>query len=423
DDAATNIDTCENPGEGYATQAGDCNDNDLSINPGATEVCDGIDNDCDSLIDDDDPDVTGQSTWYADADGDGFGDPNTTLESCGQPEGYVADNTDCNDDWNNGGAAINPGATEICDGIDNNCDGQIDEGVSTTTYYVDNDGDGYGVDDAATNIDTCENPGAGYATQAGDCDDTNNSIYPGAVEIADDGIDQDCDGKDLVTGDNFTGCTTGFWKNTDTWCNSYSKTDNFFTVFNIGIDDYHNLKKSGNLNLQEALEIKGGGFSKLARQATTALLNACNNEINYAYSLTYIIESVQEVFASGSKFDANRLGNLFEEANKAGCPLDNSNMMPSNSKYLEIDYSQLTIYPNPLEPEGVWLEFSAREINEDFEIRVYDLYGRQLTQTSISVSKEGGSYFWPLDHSGWEQGIYILRATSNSQEFRRKLMK
>ncbi|PTX42666.1 putative metal-binding protein, partial [Christiangramia gaetbulicola] len=193
DDAATNIDACENPGEGYATQAGDCNDNDLSINPVATEVCDGIDNDCDGLIDDDDPDVTGQSTWYEDADGDGFGDPTTTLESCGQPEGYVADNTDCNDDPNNGGAAINPGATEICDGIDNNCDGQIDEGVSTTTYYVDNDGDGFGVDDAATNIETCENPGEGYATQAGDCNDNDLSINPGATEVC-DGIDNDCDG-------------------------------------------------------------------------------------------------------------------------------------------------------------------------------------------------------------------------------------
>ena len=98
-------------------RGGDCNDENPLINPGAFEVCDGVDNNCDGDID---VNAIDAPTWFADVDGDGFGDRLSTSAACSVPSGYVADFTDCDDT----DPAIKPGATEVCDYIDNNCDGR-----------------------------------------------------------------------------------------------------------------------------------------------------------------------------------------------------------------------------------------------------------------------------------------------------------
>ncbi len=165
-------------GDGYDSTT-DCDDVDAAVNPGATEVCDGIDNDCDGSLD---SGATDESTWYADADGDGYGDASLTILACDAPASYVADDTDCDD----ADAAINPGATEVCDAYDNNCDGSVDN----TAWYADADGDGYG--DAATVVTDCAAP-SGYLADGSDCDDTNAETNPGADEYC-NGIDDDCDG-------------------------------------------------------------------------------------------------------------------------------------------------------------------------------------------------------------------------------------
>ncbi len=112
----------------FVADAGDCDDGDADVNPDAVEVCDGVDDDCDGLVDDDDPGVTGTSAWYADGDGDGYGDASVSLAACEAPTGFVADATDCDDD----DASSNPGASEACDGVDNDCDGDVDDGVLGT---------------------------------------------------------------------------------------------------------------------------------------------------------------------------------------------------------------------------------------------------------------------------------------------------
>jgi len=178
-DANNAVEYCSWP-PGYVINNTDCNDADSIVYPGAAEICDGKDNNCDGQIDEAD-----QTTYYADADNDGYGDANNSIQSCAQPAGYISNSDDCDDADN----TIYSGAPEICDGKDNNCDGQIDEAVQTT-YYADTDNDGYG--DANNSIESCVQP-AGYVINSGDCDDDNASINPGATEIC-DGIDNDCNG-------------------------------------------------------------------------------------------------------------------------------------------------------------------------------------------------------------------------------------
>ncbi len=132
--SAGGILTC-NPPAGYTTVVSgdinsdglpdfDTNDNNEDINPEVEEYCNGLDDDSDGQVDE----GFSPQTFYADLDADGFGNPNSTVLSCEEPEGYVSNASDCNDN----DANIRPGATEVCDGVDNDCDGIIDEGCGVT---------------------------------------------------------------------------------------------------------------------------------------------------------------------------------------------------------------------------------------------------------------------------------------------------
>lgn len=167
--------TVDEDGDGYNANV-DCNDDDSLIRPDRSDPCDGIDNDCDGLVDE-------GRVFYADEDGDGYGDPNNAIEACSAPLGYTTDNTDC-DDTN---SHFSPMAKEGCDGYDNDCDGVVDN-----VELADEDGDGYF---------GCE-----------DCDDHRASVYPGAEEVC-DGHDNDCNGQIDENnggvdedGDGYAGC-------------------------------------------------------------------------------------------------------------------------------------------------------------------------------------------------------------------------
>ena len=181
---------CEAP-EGYVATMGDCDDADASVNPDAEEVCDDVDNNCNALIDDEDPLVTGPNMYYLDYDGDGYGNTDFIGMFCGQPEQYVDNDLDC-DDLN---ATISPEGIEVCDEVDNNCDGLVDDADSAIQYtdadnwYSDLDMDGYG--DSASVTQSCVVP-PGTSDNGEDCDDSNLNVNPGVDEVC-DGQDNDCD--------------------------------------------------------------------------------------------------------------------------------------------------------------------------------------------------------------------------------------
>ena len=190
-DTALSVLACQAPSD-TSINGGDCDDTDSTVNPAATEICDTIDNDCDGLVDDDDSDVesSSASTWYTDADGDSYGDTITAVDSCDPDTDQVATDGDCDDD----DANIYPGAAELCDTLDNDCDGDTDEEVNDVNWYVDADEDGYGDDSIAPVFDCAPPTGPqSYVQKDGDCDDTEPAVNPNAYEAC-DGIDNDCNG-------------------------------------------------------------------------------------------------------------------------------------------------------------------------------------------------------------------------------------
>ena len=134
------------------------------------------------------------STWYRDVDGDGHGDAAGPFEACEAPAGHVADNDDCDDQ----DASVSPAAAEVCNGLDDNCDGTVDEGVDggDAVWFADTDGDGFG--DPADRTTGCTAP-EGYVDNELDCDDADPTVSPDGLDEPRDGMDGDCDGSDAIS--------------------------------------------------------------------------------------------------------------------------------------------------------------------------------------------------------------------------------
>jgi len=174
----------DDDGDGYTSWDGDCDDDNPGVHPGADELCNGVDDDCDGQTD---LDAVDAGTWYPDMDGDGYGDDDTAISTCEQPSDFLQSAGDCDD----GDAAIHPGVTEHCDGVDEDCNGEVDDmAVDEPTWWADGDSDGYG--DIEESTEACDVP-TGYVDDDTDCDDGDAEVNPDATEICGDGIDNDCD--------------------------------------------------------------------------------------------------------------------------------------------------------------------------------------------------------------------------------------
>ncbi|MES2643328.1 MAG: MopE-related protein [Myxococcota bacterium] len=169
-DAAWPALACAAP-DAHVADATDCDDAEAAAHPGADEVCDGFDDDCDGVVD---PTTSlDAGTWYADVDGDGFGDGYVPVVACDAPAGAVADGSDCDDVLPD----VNPGAPEVCDAgdVDEDCDSYADDDDEAASgrvaHYVDDDGDNFGIEGGAATL-YCDPP-PGWSPTADDCDDTD----------------------------------------------------------------------------------------------------------------------------------------------------------------------------------------------------------------------------------------------------------
>ncbi|MHA6281031.1 MopE-related protein, partial [Salinimicrobium sp. CAU 1759] len=454
DDTATNIEACENPGAGYASQAGDCNDNDPAINPGATEVCDGVDNDCDGLVDTDDDslDLSTSTIYYVDADGDGYGDASDTGTAfCTTPSnGWSLNNEDCNDDPATG-AGINPSATEQPDnGIDDDCDpstpdtvegtdsdgdgitddvdncplspnssqedydidgagdacdddidgdGVLNEedcdsfdpniGVATTIYFIDNDKDGYG-DESDTGETFCSDPGEGYSLNNIDCDDEDQSIYPGAFDIRGDGIDQDCDGKDQPFD-----CIGTDVLNIIELCSYSPDTERRWLVNNPA---------------KCAVEVRW----EIKKEKTSESFIAYKGDNIFITPVADKFPTQVVIYWNDSK------GKSKKRTLASTGPLCQEENTIYSSSLLE---TGVTAYPNPMGADGFYLSFPAELGGQIFTGNLYDYNGRFLIGQDFQVPIGGGDIFWNLDHSEWDQGIYILKLQNSVHNYQIQLMK
>jgi hypothetical protein len=252
-DSDTDTDTDTEPdadvdGDGYTARI-DCEDENPAVNPGADELCNGIDDDCDGVVD---PGTSVDApTWYADLDFDGYGDDDSMMAACDPGPGWVAVGGDCDDSTN----AVSPAATEVCNGIDDDCDGTIDTtgGAEIPTWYVDLDGDGFG--DADYAVTDCEAPADFFVLNGEDCDDTADTVNPDAADSCGNAVDDNCDGSvdetctadadgdgfDLLDGDcddfdasTYPGAPEGTSTDVDNDCSGTASADPIAVAVNSG---------------------------------------------------------------------------------------------------------------------------------------------------------------------------------------------
>ncbi|MEZ4321554.1 MAG: putative metal-binding motif-containing protein [Myxococcota bacterium] len=175
-------------GPGLVANDLDCDDTTSQVSPTAPELCNGLDDDCDQAVDEDDPDLDPSvlTEFFVDMDGDGFGQEPSVV-ACALPPGYAPTGGDCDDDDD----SVYPGATELCDGRDNDCDADTPDAATEVPWFPDLDGDGFGA--GVPTLDCGPPEPTGWSLDDRDCDDSALGVNPDQLELC-NGVDDDCDG-------------------------------------------------------------------------------------------------------------------------------------------------------------------------------------------------------------------------------------
>ena len=454
----------DNDGDGFYAGE-DCDDNDPNVNPDSQEICDNLDNNCNGEIDE------GLSqTYYADTDGDGYGDPAITIESCTGQVGYTLNNTDCDDtnagvnpgaieipnngidencdgsdtgqdvdndgdgflasnDCDDNNPSINPGAQEICDNLDNNCNGQIDEGLSQS-YYADTDGDGYG--DPAVSIESCTGQ-VGYTLNNTDCDDTNAGVNPGAVEIPNNSIDENCDGMDTIQeadndGDGFPAnndCddnnpdinpgATEICDGVDNNCDGIADEGLVFeTYYTDGDMDGYGVGTGFSDCVQPPdTSTQGGDCDDENPDVNPGATEIPNNTIEEnCDGVTLIIDLDGDGWNSDVDCDDTNAAINPAAVEVGGNGIDEDcDGVDGPSNLHEIDSFTIELYPNPVS-DLLYIKTD----HQNLDYKLYSLEGRLIIYGSVESE---------IDMKELKNGIYLLKVSSDdsSQSLVQKLVK
>jgi Concanavalin A-like lectin/glucanases superfamily/Putative metal-binding motif/Secretion system C-terminal sorting domain len=398
--------------KGYVATPGDCRDWDSLFYPGAPELCDGEDNDCDGQVDDGLP---GTKWWYRDYDLDGFGNPNIKKQSCIPPPGYVPNSDDCNDV----NSTIYKGAHELCDGKDNDCDGVVDDGTYLIKWYRDYDRDGFGGKRIIKY--SCVQP-HGYVAFNGDCNDYNPDFNPGASELP-DGMDNDCDGQT----DEGLICVKLFYRDVDRdgYGNKESAVVLYSCVPPVGYAD-------NNLDCKDRDATVYPGAPELCDGKD----NDCDGEVDEGWKGTRIWYWDNDGDGYGnSKYTKQScikplgyVDNSFDckdwDANVYpghGCPPIPGGLIVTNTtpKAMAEAAAEILIFPNPARTE-INVTLNGFEAGQKVELALVQIDGKVVSTQSLIPYRMGQQV--RVDVRSMNTGYYLLQVKQGALQQTKKVM-